>query len=92
MITIESTPQEKNENVVPMNEMKELQVGQIADNKYPEYCGHYVMRTAGHDLEVMDLTNSRSGGCWTGNMCALKVRLLRPSESILLRVSNKAVR
>ena len=76
-------------NVVPMSEMKPLQVGIIVDKRYPDYKYHYVMRTASYTkFEVMDLTKPCRDGCWCMSNAVIKVRLLNPGVSITVKLSN----
>jgi polynucleotide 5'-kinase involved in rRNA processing len=71
--TIEIVKSEE-EDTIPMNEMKPLQIGIIKGSKYND---HVVMRTASsNNFEVMDLTESGIDKCWY-NWCRLiKVKLL----------------
>jgi len=75
-------------NVILMCEMQPLQVGKIVDDKYRDYIGHIVMRTASiSKFEVMDLTKACVDSCWS-NMSTIKVRLLGPDEVVHLEVYN----
>lgn len=88
MLEIIETDKDSEDKIIPMGEMKPLQVGVIVDGS--DYvAGSYVLRTPGKSrFEVMNLTNPREDNYWSeGN--SLKVRLLNPGESITIRLFNE---
>ena len=70
--------------IIPMNEMKPLQVGVVVEAGV--FKGHSVYRTASSlEFEVMDLTVRN----WWDRGSTLKVRLLRKGESITIKLFNE---
>jgi len=75
--------------VINMNEMKPLQVAVITNGgNYPEE-GHLVMRTASKaQFEVLDLTNPRPSGCWTGSCGEQRVTPLPDGTRLTFTVTQ----
>lgn len=72
--------------IIPMSEMKPLQVGVIVDGIHK---GFVVMRTASiFQVEIMDLSNPRKDSCFTSPIPNLQVKLLAPGEKIVVELSN----
>jgi len=68
--------------VIPMGEMKPLEVGRLISGKV-------VMRTSNSDVfEVMDLSDPFEDNCWNHKDCSLKVTLLAEGESINVKLFN----
>ena len=75
------------DNIIPMSEMKPLDIGRIIHSLYDKYEGKLVMRTASTTyFEVMDLANPGEDQCWSGGQSDIKVQLLNPGEKITLEV------
>ena len=80
---------EQQKRIIPMEDMKPLQVGRINDKDCTRYNGFIVMRTASFDkFEVMDLSNPGANDCWSGSSTLL-VELLPPGEKITLELYNE---
>jgi len=74
---------------IPMNKMQPLQIAVIIDRDYPEYFGHYVLRTASKDtFEVVDLSVWEPNYCWTDNDADLRVKLLERDKKLVIEISN----
>ena len=82
---IESEDTEK-DTIIPMRDMKPMQVGVIVDNFIPSNNGKYVMRSRiGSSAEIIGM---RDG--WNNvTNCCVKVRLLRKGESITVKLFNE---
>lgn len=80
---------EQQKRIIPMEDMKPLQVGRIYDKDCTEYNGHFVMRTASTSkFEVMSLSHPGADTCWSGSPTLL-VELLPPGEKITLELYNE---
>ena len=80
---------EQQKRIIPMVDMRPLQVGRINDRSHPEYYGFIVMRTASIDkFEVMNLAGPHINGCWIDTP-GLYVELLPPGEKITLELYNE---
>ncbi len=76
------------DTIIPMRDMKPLQVGIIESDGCGGCEGHYVQRTAATThFEVMDLTGAGVDSCWAGAPTC-RVRLLHPDESITIKLFN----
>ena len=87
---IEAEDTEK-DTIIPMCDMKPMQVGVIVDSQ-SLYKGRRVIRTQRTDeMEVMDLTLSGAGLSWTKEdvKSGPKVRLLRKGEYITVKLFNE---
>lgn len=72
---------------IPMGKMKPLEVGVIVSEDSNNGC--VVMRTASErHFEVMDLTNSGVGCCWSSKTVKLSVRLLDKGETVKVTLFN----
>lgn len=77
---------EKNNGIIPMSQMKPMQVGIIVDDSYN---GNYVMRTQNStQFEIINLSKPNIDGCWDNDDCPIRVRLFGPGESIVVKLSN----
>ena len=77
-----------NERILPMEEMKPLQVARIVEECHHK--GHIVMRTASEShFEIMDLTDCYPNSCWTNELVDITVELLKAGEVVVLEVSNE---
>jgi len=91
MIKILSSNVDFQPDVIPMGNMKPLQLAVIVDQVNTRHAGHVVMRTASvDDLEVMDLSDAHADNCWTGipQDRGLSVRILNPNESLTIVLRN----
>lgn len=87
--------QEKNEEVVPMRDMKPLEIG-VIQGRDTGLEGRVVMRTASTSkFEVFDLSKFKPDCCWTikfGDLYtkgpSIPVRLFRPEEEVTLKIRN----
>ena len=76
----------KEDSVVPMSEMKPLQVGTICAGKA---YGTIVMRTSrGDRFEVMNLSNPALDICWV-RPSTIPVKLLPVGEAITISLFNE---
>lgn len=77
----------KDIKVIPMKDMKPLQVGVVVE--HGDYEGDIVMRTySSFKFEVMDLTSPRTDMCWTDGS-TVKVRLLGLGEYVTIKLFNE---
>lgn len=85
MLEIIEQPKKQKAVIIKMGHMKPGQIGQIHGSKTPDF----VMRTLSTDkFEVINLTQFANNKCWTNIHCDLKVRLLNPDESLIIKLSN----
>lgn len=74
------------QNFLDMNELRPSEIAVIVDERFPQFLGHIVLRTASTvTVEVMDLSSTGPGSYWGGD-CLIKVRKLVPGESVVLTI------
>lgn len=89
MIRLSQNKNTKANKVIPMSEMKPLQVGRVINSCYPNYNGKIVMRTSSTlEFEVIDLSNPRMDGCWS-RPYYIMVELLGPGEVLTVELFNE---